>query len=169
HAGLVTGADLAAYSASWEDPVTLDWQGYTIAKTGPWAQGPALPQALAMLAAHGDPADIDLTSADGVHTVVETVKLAYADREAWYGGGSGVPLDALLSSDYAAQRASLLEATASLTLRPGSPNGSTPARPSVPGGTAEQAASPREPTLPAEGDTCHLDVVDQWGNFVSAT
>jgi gamma-glutamyltranspeptidase/glutathione hydrolase len=169
HAGLVTGADLAAYSASWEDPVTLDWQGYTIAKTGPWAQGPALLQALAMLAAHGDPADIDLTSADGVHTVVETVKLAYADREAWYGDGSGVPLDALLSSDYAAQRASLLEATASLTLRPGSPNGSTPVMPSVAAGNVEQDASTREPTLPAEGDTCHLDVVDRWGNFVSAT
>jgi gamma-glutamyltranspeptidase / glutathione hydrolase len=169
HAGLVTGADLAAYSANWEHPVTLDWQGYTIAKTGPWGQGPALLQALAILAANGDPADLDLTSADGVHTVVETVKLAYADREAWYGDGSGVPLDALLSSGYAAQRASLLEATASLVLRPGSPNGSNPVLPSVAAGNVEQDASTREPTLPAEGDTCHIDVVDRWGNFVSAT
>jgi gamma-glutamyltranspeptidase/glutathione hydrolase len=63
----------------------------------------------------------------------------------------------------------LLEATASLTLRPGSPNGSTPVMPSVAAGNVEQDASTREPTLPAEGDTCHLDVVDRWGNFVSAT
>ncbi len=169
HAGLITGADMAAYSATWEDPVTLDWQGYTIAKTGPWGQGPALLQALAILAAQGDPADLDLASADGVHTVVEAVKLAYADREAWYGDGSDVPMDTLLSADYAAQRASLLGATASLALRPGSPNDRKPVLPSVAAGNVEQDVSTREPTLPANGDTCHLDVVDRWGNFVSAT
>jgi gamma-glutamyltranspeptidase / glutathione hydrolase len=173
HAGLVTGADLAAYSATWEEPATLDWHGHTIAKTGPWGQGPALLQALAILAELGDPADLDLTGADGVHTVVETVKLAYADREAWYGDRSGVPLDTLLSKDYAALRASLLEATASMTLRPGTPNGRTPVLPPEAGGNVGQDASTGEPTVSVDGstrgDTCHVDVVDRWGNLVSAT
>jgi gamma-glutamyltranspeptidase/glutathione hydrolase len=173
HPGLVTGADLASYSASWEEPATLDWQGHTIAKTGPWGQGPALLQALAILDELGDPADLDLTVADGVHTVVETVKLAYADREAWYGDGSDVPLKMLLSSAYAARRAKLLEATASTTLRPGSPDGRPPRLPAVAGGNGTADATTGEPTVSVDGrtrgDTCHVDVVDRWGNIVSAT
>jgi gamma-glutamyltranspeptidase/glutathione hydrolase len=170
HAGLVTGADLAAFSASWEEPATLDWHGYTVAKTGPWGQGPALLQALAMLP---DPAGLDLTSADAVHTVTETVKLAYADREAWYGDGSGVPLTTLLSAGYAAERVKLLEATASTALRPGSPDGRAPVLPSVAASNLERDASTGEPTVAVDGttrgDTCHIDVVDRWGNLVSAT
>jgi gamma-glutamyltranspeptidase / glutathione hydrolase len=173
HPGLVTGADLASYNASWEEPATLDWQGHTIAKTGPWGQGPALLQALAILDELGDPADLDLTGADGVHTVVETVKLAYADREAWYGDGSDVPLKTLLSPAYAAQRARLLEATASTTLRPGSPDGRPPRLPTVASGNGTADATTGEPTVSVDGrtrgDTCHVDVVDRWGNIVSAT
>jgi gamma-glutamyltranspeptidase/glutathione hydrolase len=173
HPGLVTGADLAAYSATWEEPATLDWQGYTIAKTGPWGQGPALLQALAILDELGDPAGLDLTSAGGVHTVVETVKLAYADREAWYGDGADVPLKTLLSAAYAAGRAKLLEATASTMLRPGSPEGRIPLLASVAQGNSVQDATTGEPTVSVDGrtkgDTCHVDVVDRWGNLVSAT
>lgn len=169
HAGLITGDDLAGFSASWEDPVTLDWQGHTIAKTGPWGQGPALLQALAMLSALGDPADLDLGSADAIHLLVETVKLAYADREAWYGDGADDTLADLLSPAYATERVSLLEATASVELRPGRPGGREPVLPPAITGAGEQDASTREPTLPGRGDTCHLDVVDRWGNIVSAT
>ncbi len=169
HPGLLTGDDLAGFSASWEEPATLDWQGHTIAKTGSWGQGPALLQALGMLAALGDPADLDLGSAEGVHTVVETVKLAYADREAWYGDGHDDTLDDLLSPAYAAERISLLEATASTGLRPGRPGGREPVLPPSFTGAGEQDASTREPTLSGSGDTCHLDVTDRWGNIVSAT
>ena len=174
HAGLLTGADLAGFSASWEEPATLDWQGHTIAKTGSWGQGPALLQALGMLSALGDPADLDLGSAEGVHTVVETVKLAYADREAWYGDGHGDILDDLLSPAYSSEHVSLLEATASTELRPGRPGGREPVLPPVvsTAGLGAQDASTREPTLPTpsgSGDTCHLDVTDRWGNIVSAT
>jgi gamma-glutamyltranspeptidase/glutathione hydrolase len=94
HAGLITGDDLAGFEATWEDAATYNWNGYTVAKTGPWGQGPALLQSLAVLAELGD---VDLDSAEGVHTTVEVMKLSYADREAWYGDGADVPLDTLLS------------------------------------------------------------------------
>jgi gamma-glutamyltranspeptidase/glutathione hydrolase len=173
HAGLITGDDMASYQASWEEPATLDWQGHTIAKTGPWGQGPALLQSLAVLAEMGDPAALDLTSADAVHTTTEVTKLSYADREAWYGDGADVPLKALLSPAYAAQRAKLVGAEASLDLRPGSPDGRAPRLPSIATGDNHADATTGEPTVSSDGvtrgDTCHVDVIDQWGNAISAT
>jgi gamma-glutamyltranspeptidase/glutathione hydrolase len=174
HAGLITGSDLAAYHASWEEPATLEWHGHTVAKTGPWGQGPALLQSLAVLAELGDPTDLDLTSASAVHTTTEVMKLSYADREAWYGDGADVPLKTLLSPAYAAERARLVGATASSELRPGSPDGRAPVLPSV--GTPSTLAvdaTTGEPTVSSDGvtqgDTCHVDVIDQWGNAISAT
>ncbi|MFC0625526.1 gamma-glutamyltransferase family protein [Kribbella deserti] len=188
HPGLITGDDLVAYEASWEEPATLDWNGYTVAKTGPWGQGPVLLQSLATLAELGDPADLDLLSADGVHVVTEALKLAFADREAWYGDGTDVPLKALLSEEYAATRAALIGADASAELRPGRPEGREPvipalAQPSLAGhprveagagaGRGGRDGSVGEPTVRADGvtrgDTCHIDVVDRWGNAISAT
>ncbi|GAB3932855.1 hypothetical protein GCM10027614_02780 [Micromonospora vulcania] len=104
HAGLVTGADLAAYSATWEEPVTLDWQGYSVAKTGFWGQGPLLLQTLAVLDALDDTGAYDTASATGIHAQVEALKLAFADREAWYGDDADVPAKALLSREYARAR-----------------------------------------------------------------
>ncbi len=176
HPGLVSGADLAAYSATWEDATTLDWQGHTIAKTGAWGQGPALLQTLRLLDALGDPAALDPSTAYGVHCATEAMKLSYADREAWYGDVPDVPLTTLLSREYAAQRVGLVGPKASLELRPGSPDGREPrlaamllAQPGAHGGDATTG----EPTVQASGvtrgDTCHVDVVDRWGNMVSAT
>jgi gamma-glutamyltranspeptidase/glutathione hydrolase len=173
HAGLITGADMAAYQASWEEPATLEWHGHTVAKTGPWGQGPALLQSLAVLAELGDPADLDLTSAAGVHATVEVMKLSYADREAWYGDGADVPLKTLLSPAYAAERASLVGESAISDLRPGSPDGRIAALPSLAVGNYEVDATTGEPTVSSDGvtrgDTCHVDVMDQWGNVISAT
>jgi gamma-glutamyltranspeptidase / glutathione hydrolase len=170
HGGLITGADLAAFQASWEDAATYDWNGYTVAKTGPWGQGPALLQSLSVLAALGE---VDLDSAEGVHATVEVMKLSYADREAWYGDGADVPLETLLSPAYAAERAKLVGSEASLELRPGSPDGRTPVLPSVAVSNETGDATTGEPTVSAvgetRGDTCHVDVVDRWGNLISAT
>jgi gamma-glutamyltranspeptidase/glutathione hydrolase len=172
HAGLITGDDVASYEASWEEPATLDWHGHTVAKTGPWGQGPALLQSLAVLAELGDPASLDLTSAEGVHTITEITKLSYADREAWYGDGVDVPLKTLLSPGYAAERAALVGTEASYELRPGSPDGRTPRLPSLVSGAVGDAST-GEPTVSSDGvtrgDTCHVDVIDQWGNVISAT
>lgn len=170
HAGLITGDDLANFEARWEEPAALDWNGYTVAKTGPWGQGPALLQSLAVLAELGD---LDLDSAEGVHTTVEVMKLSYADREAWYGDGADVPLDTLLSPAYAAERARLVGPDATTELRPGHPDGRSPVLPSVAVSKDLGDATTGEPTVSADGvtrgDTCHVDVVDRWGNVISAT
>jgi gamma-glutamyltranspeptidase / glutathione hydrolase len=93
--------------------------------------------------------------------VVECAKLAFADREAWYGDSAPVPLELLLSADYAAERRGLVGARASGELRPGGPGPRLPdpVRGAVGAGVGE----------PTRGDTCHLDVADRWGNLVSAT
>ncbi|WP_049566482.1 gamma-glutamyltransferase family protein [Streptomyces sp. SBT349] len=175
HAGVLTGDDLAGWSASYEEPVTYDWRGWTVAKVGPWSQGPVLQQQLALL----DPG-IDASvygSPDYVHQVVEGSKLALADREAWYGDAAPVPLDTLLSPAYNDARRRLIGAEASAELRPGSPDGREPRISAhsrrvsaLPGGGG---AGTGEPTVAANGevrgDTCHVDVVDRWGNMVSAT
>ncbi len=174
--GLVTGEDMAGFSATWEEPVLADWHGYTVAKTKAWGQGPALLQTVQVLDALGDPAALDPSTAYGIHCATEAMKLAYADREAWYGDVPDVPLDTLLSREYAAERARLVGDRASLELRPGRPGGREPrlARHLLDQhGPVGQDATTGEPTVSASGvtrgDTCHVDVVDRWGNMVSAT
>ncbi|HEX5770375.1 MAG TPA: gamma-glutamyltransferase, partial [Nocardioidaceae bacterium] len=174
HEGIVRGSDMAAWQASWEEPVTLDWHGHTIAKTGPWGQGPALLQTLATLDAVGGDA-LDPDTALGIHEITEAMKLAYADREAWYGDGFDTPLEDLLSAEYTTQRAALVGPAASREVRPGSPGGREPRLSAqitdTPPGQAD--ATTGEPTVSREGvtrgDTCHVDVVDRWGNMISAT
>src|SRR5579859_2431454 len=139
----------------------------TVCKTGPWGQGPVLLQQLALLADF-DLASMGLGSDAFMHTVVECAKLAFADREAWYGDPDHVPvpMDALLSPDYNASRRKLVTDTASLELRPGRPLGLPPTLPPV--ATSEGTAATGQPAL-GVGDTCHVDVVDRFGNMVSAT
>jgi gamma-glutamyltranspeptidase / glutathione hydrolase len=197
HRALLSGADLAAWQASVEQPVTLDFMGLTVCKTGPWGQGPVFLQQLALLDGLGL-AGLEPGSADYLHAVIECAKLAFADREAWYGDPrfADVPLDALLSPGYAAQRRALIGSEASAELRPGSPAGQPPRLPGYATGAVRRpgAASPvaAEPTAeesgagtaprwevtgqgartaarPATGDTCHLDVADRFGNLVSVT
>ncbi|SIR52286.1 gamma-glutamyltransferase family protein [Micromonospora avicenniae] len=178
HAGLVTGADMAAYSATWEEPVTLDWHGHTVAKTGFWGQGPVLLQTLSILDALDDDSAYDPSTAAGIHAQAEALKLAFADREAWYGDGADVPAKALLSREYARERAALIGDRASTELRPGRPDGADPRLSShVRRGAGPLVdttdATTGEPTVKSDGvtrgDTCHVDVVDRWGNMISAT
>jgi gamma-glutamyltranspeptidase/glutathione hydrolase len=172
HRGLLTGGDLAAWRAGVEQPATLDYQGMTVCKTGPWGQGPVFLQQLALLSGFslGSAA-----TAEYIHTVVECAKLAFADREAWYGDPrqADVPLADLLSPQYAGSRRGLVGGTASAELRPGSPGGRAPALPGYATGAVrvEQGLGSGEPTVETAvaGDTCHLDVADRFGNVVTAT
>jgi gamma-glutamyltranspeptidase / glutathione hydrolase len=179
--GLLTGADLANWRPSVEAPVTADFRGLTVCKTGPWGQGPVFLQQLALLDGLGIE-DAEPGSATLIHTVTEAAKLAFADREAWYGDPrqSQVPLEALLSAAYAAERRKLLGETASTELRPGAPAGLPPRLPDYARAAFEPAGSGHtglgEPTVTAvsaptlgPGDTCHLDVADRFGNLVAAT
>jgi gamma-glutamyltranspeptidase/glutathione hydrolase len=177
HRGLLTGADMARWAASVEDPLTYDYAGYTVLKCGPWSQGPAFLQQLALLKGF-DIGAMDPVGADFVHVVAECAKLAFADREAYYGDPDFVeiPLTELLSDEYNAARRQLVTATASGDLRPGTIPGFSP--------WVDHAAHARvdlltrapgvgEPTVArlgaVGGDTCHLDVIDRAGNMVSAT
>jgi len=202
HAGLLTAGDLATWRATEEPTVAIGFAGVHVHKTAAWGQGPVLLQQLGMLDALGV-ADADPGSAALVHTALEVAKLAFADREAWY-GDADVPLDALLSPEYAARRARLVGPDAADGLRPGDPAGRAPrlarvfgepdggvwpgryedpgAGGDAPGGTGEPTRGPAGPSGPGalaletvrpsgetRGDTCHVDVVDRWGNLVSAT
>ncbi|MCX4766143.1 gamma-glutamyltransferase [Streptomyces sp. NBC_01275] len=195
HTGTLTSADLADWSATYEAPATYDWNGWTLCKAGPWSQGPALLQQLALL-----PPELPAYgSADYVHLLIEGCKLAMADREAWYGDAADVPLDELLSDSYNAGRRTLVGDKASYDLRPGSPGGREPrlsahahvVAADEPGFDPMGAGEPTVATVSAapasatwkeaggearvradgatRGDTCHLDVVDRWGNMVAAT
>ena len=175
HAGLVTGADMAAWSATYEPATLRRFRDVEVAKTGPWGQGPVLLQSLALLEGLENSL-LDPGTADGVHAIAEVLKLAFADREAWYGDGPDVPMKTLLSADYAEARRTLIGASASRELRPGAPDGRAPR-------LAEHVRAARSVDVPAglgeptvtvasgetRGDTCHVDVVDRWGNIVSAT
>jgi gamma-glutamyltranspeptidase / glutathione hydrolase len=169
HTGLLAGDDLAGWRATVEPPVSLDHHGWTVCKTGPWGQGPVFLQQLRLLEGF-DLAGMGLGSTDYVHTVTECAKLAFADREAWYGDPAAVevPLDGLLDPAYADRRRALVGEEASLELRPGSPGGRTPRLPAAGVGPpeAEVLTGLGEPTF---GDTCHVDVVDRHGNLVAAT
>ncbi|HEX3588977.1 MAG TPA: gamma-glutamyltransferase [Pseudonocardiaceae bacterium] len=182
HAGVLTGADMAGWQASYENALTVGLGDWTLAKVGGWTQGPVLAQELLLLSQFAD----ELAYVDGVptartvHLAVECAKLAFADREAWFGDVPGVPLGGLLSDEYIAERAKLVGDRASWELRPGSPDGREPKLPEfvakglgVNGGEPAPSGAVGEPTVDrggrTRGDTVHLDIVDQWGNVVSAT
>jgi gamma-glutamyltranspeptidase/glutathione hydrolase len=157
--GLLRGSDLAAWSASYEEPVRYAYRGLEVCKPGPWSQGPVFLQQLALL----DGFDIDGMPADErVHTIVECSKLAFADREAWYGDVPDVPLAALLAPGYNAERRRLVGADASLELRPGSPDGRAPV-------LVEGRAGVGASSAPVGSDTCGVATADRFGNVVSCT
>ncbi len=179
HRALLTGDDLAGWSASYEETVSVEHAGLTVHKTGPWGQGPVFLQQLRLADALGlgGARGPDVLSAEFVHLVTEAAKLAFADRDAHYADPhfADVPLAALLSPGYAAERAALVDGQASLELRPGSPDGRTPFIPELrlAGETIGTDRASGEPTVDRtggqRGDTCHVDVVDSEGNLVSAT
>ena len=144
HQALLAAGDLARWRASAEPPVTAEYQGLTVCKTGPWGQGPVFLQQLALLAGF-DLAAMEPGGAEYIHTVVECAKLAFADREAWYGDPrfADVPLAALLSADYAAQRRGLVGPAASPDLRPGRPDGAEPRLPGYAAGVTADAGGDR--------------------------
>jgi gamma-glutamyltranspeptidase / glutathione hydrolase len=178
HTGLLTGDDMARWSASYDAPSRYDYGRYTVCKPGPWSQGPALLQQIAIL----DGMDIgamDPTGPDFVHAAVEAAKLAFADREAYYGDPDfvDVPMDTLLGRDYNAKRRDLITSEASGELRPGSIDGyqveidmATRDRSGV---AASASMGAGEPTVAktgvSTGDTVHLDIIDRHGNMISCT
>jgi gamma-glutamyltranspeptidase / glutathione hydrolase len=177
HASLLTVDDMVAWRATWEESASYDYGRYRVHKTGPWGQGPVLLQQLALLKGF-DLSAVDTDGADFVHVVTECAKLAFADREVFYGdpGFVDVPLQTLLSDDYNNSRRALVGEDASLELRAGLPTLSEPRLKTLltlAGSVMAIGPGGGEPTfapLPEyRGDTVHLDVVDRWGNMIAAT
>jgi gamma-glutamyltranspeptidase/glutathione hydrolase len=163
HHGLLSAEDLGEWQPRWEEALSVDYHGHTVYKAGPWSQAPVFLQQLRLLEGF-DLAAMGHASAEAIHAITECAKLAFADREAWYGDPDfvDVPLDLLLSRDYADERRTLVGDESSAELRPG---GDDPRLPG-PVRAVELAPGVGEPT---RGDTVHVDVVDRWGNMVAAT
>jgi gamma-glutamyltranspeptidase / glutathione hydrolase len=198
HRGVLTADDMARWVPHVEPPTTLDYGRYTVCKTGPWGQGPVMLQQLALLKGFNlDGADP--TSADFIHTVVECSKLAFADRDTFYGDPKfvEVPISTLLSDTYNSERRKLVGERASMEQRPGTIKGyGQRIDIRLVGGTRAPVAGAGEPTVgrgpwthddkvdpslvaldgarldrtgAVRGDTVHFDIIDGAGNMVSAT
>jgi gamma-glutamyltranspeptidase / glutathione hydrolase len=174
HRGVLTADDMARWTPRVEAPLTYDYGRYTVCKTGPWGQGPVMLQQLALLKGF-DLDRLEPTSVDFIHLQVECAKLAFADREAFYGDPDfvEVPTATLLSDAYNAQRRRLVGETASMDLRPGSIEGFGAVIKLFRDGATAAAAGAGEPTVGrlggTRGDTVHFDIIDEAGNMVSAT
>jgi len=155
--------DLAAHETLLEDPVSVNYRGYTVYKCGPWTQGPYLCQTLRLLEDRRLK-EMGRLSADYIHVVTEALKLGFADRDEYYGDPRfvDVPLTSLLSDRYTAIRRSLIDMkTASLARRPGDPRGMRPLK------NENDKGGP--PTGIPVQDTTTCVVADRWGNVVAAT
>ena len=178
HTGLLSAEDLAEWHAAVEEPVSLSYRGLLVHKCPPWTQGPVFLQHLAILEGF-DLKALGHNSAEYLHLLIESAKLAFADREAYYGDPlfDKVPLDVLLSKEYAAKRCALIGKEASRQMRPGDVGRGLPTY-----ATFDVAGDNRRALQVAArsiqelglghahvGDTTHLDAVDREGNMVAAT
>lgn len=180
HSGLLAASDLSGWRASYEDPLDVEYEGWTVSKTGPWGQGPAFLQALRILEGY-DIAAMDPLGPEFVHVVTEALKLGQADRDAYYGDplDRNVPMQTLLSDGYTVARRAQVGDKASFDFRPGMVPGFEKqldvCRDVLSGLLGKGAVY--EPTMAhlaeqeqaGKGDTCHMDVVDRWGNTISVT
>jgi gamma-glutamyltranspeptidase/glutathione hydrolase len=158
--GLFRYDDFASYIAKVETPVSTDYRGYQVYKNPSATQGPAELFTLNLLRGY-DLKAMGHNSADYIHLGIESVKLAFADRERYLGDTDfiRIPFPALLAESYAAQRRALIDMTrASLEFRPGE----VPDAPPTPAVTMQGDAD-------HEGDTSYLAVVDRRRNAVSWT
>jgi gamma-glutamyltranspeptidase/glutathione hydrolase len=169
HRGLIEASDLSRWRATIEEPCVYDYHGVRVFKPGPWAQSPVFLQSLALLQRLPF-GEMDPLGADSVHLQTEAFKLAFADREAWYGDPDfvDVPMRSLLDEDYNARRRALIGATASIELRPGDLACGRASLPRHPIGEVKRPGRPAAASS-HQKDTCHINVIDRWHNVVSAT
>jgi gamma-glutamyltranspeptidase/glutathione hydrolase len=197
HRGVLTADDMARWQATVEAPISYDYGRYTVLKAGPWTQGLATLQTLALLKGY----DLDAlspTSAEFIHLQIEATKLAFADRETFYGDPKfvKVPVDVLLSDAYNGERRKLITDRASFEQRPGTIPGfgkrldvrlADGARAAVSSSGAGEptvgriwthdderlpdvdATTARARAGATPGDTVHFDIIDRDGNMVSST
>ncbi|MGH7907479.1 MAG: gamma-glutamyltransferase family protein [Candidatus Binataceae bacterium] len=157
--GLLEADDMAKFVTRYERPAQADYRGFTVFKCPPWTQGPVFLQHLKLLEG-ADLRAMGHNSPDYIHFITETAKLAFADREAYYGDPDfvRVPLSELLEPKYAELRRTLVDpARASLELRPGDP-------------VRMRAIGAPPPGMPRwDSGTIHVDAADREGNLIAIT
>ena len=165
--GLLTMEDLAEFSVGVETPPSIDYKGIQVYACGPWCQGPMNLHALKILEGF-DLRGMGHNTAAYAHTVLEALKLAFSDRDAYYGDPDfvDVPLEGLISESYAQERRAAIDAGRA------SPEMPLPGDPWPHQGMPARNGQPARPDLVAGGlpaDTSYACVVDRWGNAFSAT
>lgn len=163
--GLLRYEDLAAFRLQVEEPLSTTYRGYTVYKSGFWSQGPVLLEALNILEGLDLP-KMGYNSPAYLHNLAEAMKLAYADRDAWYGDPkfASVPVQTLLSKDYSAKRRLLIGRRASLEFRPGDTGQKRPFHPA----SVQTARVEIDEALAANDTTC-INVIDRDGVMFSST
>jgi gamma-glutamyltranspeptidase / glutathione hydrolase len=163
--GLMRYEDFAAFKLQPEEAVSTTYRGYKVYKPGFWSQGPSLIEALNTLEGY-DLRSMGINSAEYIHTSVEALKLAYADRDTYYGDPkfNNLRTDELLTKEYAAQRRKLIGHSATLDFRPGAIDGKTGRHPAE----SEMSRVKIDDALMARDTTC-VDAVDKDGVMFSAT
>ena len=163
--GLLRYEDMAAFKLEVEEPVSTTYRGYTVYKPGFWSQGPSLVQALNILEGF-DLRSLGFNSPDYIHKLVEALKLAYSDRDTYYGDPkfNQIPVERLLSKEYANERRALIGPQASQEFLPGIISGKKGRHPSQ----SEMMAIKIDDALMARDTTC-VDAVDKDGVVFSAT
>lgn len=165
--GLLSMDDLADFAAPSEPPVSVDYKGIEVVTCGPWCQGPTTAMALSILSGF-DLQGMGHNSSDYLHTLIESLKLAFADRHSWVGDPDfvDVPMAGLLHPDYAAQRRQQINPQQACPDLPDAGN------PWPYQGSRNGRAAPARPeplTAAIAPDTSYICVVDRWGNGFSAT
>jgi len=177
HTGLLSYEDMAEWHAALEEPETVNYRGLDVYKCSSWTQGPVFLQQLTILEGF-DLASMGNTSTEYLHTWIECAKLAFADREVYYGDPAvdKVPFDILLSKEYAGRRRELIGSEASLELRPGDIGAGIPGYATFDVLQDNRLALGRddisgEPGMGNgyPGDTTHCDAIDREGNMIAAT
>ncbi|MEP6706953.1 MAG: gamma-glutamyltransferase family protein [Pyrinomonadaceae bacterium] len=166
--GLLAAEDLARFRARVGKPVKADYRGYEVYKAGFWTQGPAMVETLNLLEGY-DLKKLGHNSADYIHTITEALKLALADRDRYYGDPDFVkiPMNELLSKNYAALRRSLIDGQkASLAQQPGDPLNMRAVLASATPAISRASAVPQ---IERANDTTCVNVIDKDGNLFSAT
>lgn len=163
--GLLRYEDMAAFHVEPEEAVSTTFHGYTVYKPGFWSQGPSMIEALNILEGF-NLGEMRLNSADYIHTLVEALKLAYADRDTYYGDPKfvKVPMERLLSKEYGAERRKQITDRASMEFRPGNVEANPPKHPSL----ASIAHRKIDDALLAKDTTC-VDAIDKDGVAISIT
>jgi gamma-glutamyltranspeptidase/glutathione hydrolase len=165
--GLLTMEDMGEFAVKLEKPVKGTYRDYQVYTCGPWCQGPVVAQTLQMLS-DDDLISLGHNSADYIHLLVESLKLAFADRHHYYGDPDlvDVPIDGLLSPGYTAERRGLVDMGRA---HPEMPHPGDPWPYQREPGDRGAVSVPEATGGRTEQDTTYVCVVDRWGNAFSAT